>query len=89
MELEHGALTAFDLVGVVGVDQEGKGGAVGAGGRLDHMWQVPFAGLLVEVLELLTGVLLMLGQVEVAAIGDAFELRPADREQVLDVAGSG
>ena len=29
----------------------------------------------------------MLGQVEVATVGDSLELRPADREQVLDVAG--
>ena len=89
MELQHGALAAFDLVGVVGVDQEGERGAVGAGGRLDHVRQVALAGLLVEVLELLAGVLLVLGQVEVAAVGDALELGPADREQVLDVAGPG
>ena len=31
----------------------------------------------------------MLGEIEVAAVGHALELRPADRIQVLDVAGAG
>ena len=53
MEPQHGALAALDLLDLVGVDQEGEGGAVGAGGRLDHVRHVALAGLLVEVLELL------------------------------------
>ena len=81
------ALAALDLLGVVGVDDEGERRAVGAGGRLDHVRDVALLGPLVEVLELLAGELGVLGEVEVAAVGDPLELRPADREQVLDVGG--
>ena len=52
------------------------------------MRDVALAAGLVEVLELLAGELGVLGEVEVAAVGDALELRPADREQVLDVGGA-
>ena len=88
VQLEHGARLALDLLLVVGVDEEGERRAVGAGGRLDDVRDVALARLLVEVLELLARVLGVLGQVEVAAVGDALELRPADREQVLDVGGA-
>ena len=85
MEAQHGALPALDLLDLVGVDEEGERRAVGAGGGLDHVRDVALFGLLVEVLELLaaSGVL---GEVEVAAVGDPLQLRPADREEVLDVA---
>ena len=78
---------ALDLLDVVGVDEEGEGGAVGAGGGLDHVGDVALLRLLVEVLELLAAELGVLGEVEVAAVGDPLELGPPDREQVLDVAG--
>ena len=86
MEAQHGALAPLDLLDLVGVDEEGEGGAVGAGGGLDHVRDVALLGALVEVLELLTAELGVLGEVEVAAVGDPLQLRPADREQVLDVA---
>ena len=57
MELEHGARLALDLLLVVGVDEEGERRAVGAGGRLDDVRDVALAAGLVEVLELLAGVL--------------------------------
>src|SRR5262249_11863154 len=69
-------------------DEERERGAVGAGGRLDHVRDVALLGLRVEVLELLAGELRVLGEVEVTAVGDPLELGPADREQVLDVAGA-
>ena len=87
VQAQHGALAALDLLDLVGVDEEGERGAVGAGGRLDHVRDVALFGLLVEVLELLAAELGVLGEVEVAAVGDPLELRPADREEVLDVAG--
>ena len=88
VQAQHGALAALDLLDLVGVDEEGERGAVGAGGGLDHVRDVALFGLLVEVLELLAAELGVLGEVEVAAVGDPLELRPADREEVLDVAGA-
>ena len=87
VQSQHRALAALDLLGVVGVDDEGERRAVGAGGGLDHVRDVALAALLVEVLELLARELGVLAEVEVAAVGDPLELRPADREQVLDVRG--
>ena len=86
---QHGALLAADLVLVVGVAQQREHRAADAGGRLDHVRDVALARLGVEVLELLAGELAVLGEVEVAAVGDALQLRPADRVQVLDVGGRG
>ncbi len=71
---------------VVGVDQERKCRPVGAGRGLDHMRHIALAGAWVEVLELLARELRVLFEVEVAPVGDPLELRPADGEQVLDVA---
>ena len=87
VQAQHRARLALDLVLVVGVDEEGQRRAVGAGGGLDHVRDVALAGGGVDVLELLARVLGVLGEVEVAAVGDPLELLPADREQVLDVAG--
>ena len=77
-----------DLLLVVGVDEEGERRAVGARRRLDDVRDVALLGLRVEVLELLAGERRVLREVEVAAVGDALELGPADREQVLDVGGA-
>ncbi len=77
---------ALDEFLVVGVDQEGERGAVRARGGLDHVRRVALAAGLVEVLELLARELGVLGEIEIAAVGDPLELRPADREEVFDVA---
>ena len=61
--------------------------AVGAGRGLDHVRHVALAGARVDVVELLARELGVLGEVEVAAVGDPLELGPAHREQVLDVGG--
>src|SRR3712207_1514252 len=77
-----------DLVLVVGVAQEGQDRAVRPGRGLDHVRDVLHAlvGVLEE--ELLAGDLRVGLQVEVPAVGDALELLPADREEVLDVRGA-
>ena len=85
----RGALGDGDLFLVVGVDEEGQCRPVGACCRLDHVGDVALAAGLVEVLELLAGELGVLGEVEVAAVGDPLELRPADGEEVFDVGGAG
>ena len=51
------------------------------------MRDVGLALLLVEVLELLARELGVAGEVVVASVGDPLQLRPAHREQVLDVGG--
>ena len=87
VQAQHRALLALDLVLVVGVDKEREHRAIDAGRGLDHVRHVAVAGRGVDVLELLAGELRVLGQIEVAPVGDPLELGPADREQVLDVAG--
>ena len=87
MQAQDGALAALDLLDVVGVDDEREHRPVHAGRRLDHVGDVALAARLVEVLELLAAELRVLGEVEVAAVGDALELRVAHREAVLDVGG--
>ena len=67
------------LLLVVGVDEEGERRTVCAGGRLDHMRDVPL--LVADPLELRPRVLGVGGEIEVAAIRDPLELRPADRER--------
>ena len=74
MQAQHCSGLALDLLLVVGVHEKRERGPIGAGGRLDHVRYVTRAGGLVEVLELLTGELRVLGQVEVAAVGDPLEL---------------
>uniref|UniRef100_A0A6J5Z3J2 Unannotated protein n=1 Tax=freshwater metagenome TaxID=449393 RepID=A0A6J5Z3J2_9ZZZZ len=74
MEAEYRAHVALDLLLVVGVYEEGQRRAVGAGGRLDHVGHILFAACLIEVLELLAGELGVLLEVEVAAVGNPFQL---------------
>src|SRR5436190_2292273 len=90
MEAEHRSPPALDLIRVVRVDEKCEQGAIDARGRLDHVGHIRLARLarrLVEVFELLAGVIRVLSEVEVAAVGDSLELLPPDREPVLDVAG--
>ena len=90
------------LVNRVRLAQHREHAAIKPGRRLDHVRQVPlalglpvlgqFAPSSVEVFELLPRVLLVLGQIEVAAVGDALEFAKAGRREgktVLDVAGRG
>ena len=87
VEAQHRPLALRDDLLVVRVDHEREHRAVDAERRLDDVWCV--ALLAVDPLELRSGCLRVRCEVEVAAVGDALELRPADREQVLDVARRG
>ena len=84
MQPQDRARPAGDLLLVVGVAQEGEERAVDAERRLDHVRDV--ALLVADPLERRARVLGVLAQVVVAAVRDALELLPADREEVLDVA---
>ena len=89
--LVHAALGVRGLVHVVGVHQERHKGAGQAGGRLDDVRNEAFAGGLVEVAQVLAGVVLVRGQVEVGAVGDALQLAPLgalETEAVFDVHGT-
>ena len=77
---------ADDLL-VVGVHQEGQGHAVGAQGGLDDVGDIVLVLLLVEVGEILAGVLLVLLEVVVGAVGHAPQLAPAEGEHELEVGG--
>src|SRR5215211_1061769 len=86
MELEDGAPLAADLLLGVGVHEESEHYPVRTHRGLDDVGNVALAGSLVEVGEVLAGVLLVFLQVIIGAVGDPFELRPAgEREVVLDV----
>src|SRR3954454_767770 len=87
VEPQHRALSTLDLLGVVGVDHEGEHRPVDTRGRLDHVGDEALAAPGVHVLELLAGELRMLGQVEVAAVRDPLQLRPAHRKVVFHVGG--
>ena len=76
---------AADLLLAVGVDEEREGRPVRAGRGLDDPRDDVLVGRLVEVLELLARRLAVARQVEVAAVVDALELLPAEREAVFDV----
>ncbi len=84
---QHGAPLPLDLVLVVGVGEEGQHGPVDSQRGLDHVRHVALAARAVDVLELLARIPGVLGQVEVAAVGDPLELGPPERVQVLEVAG--
>ena len=86
MEPEDGArAVGHDLLGV-GVHQEREEGAVYAGGRLDHVRDVALSARRVDPFEPRPGGLGVRAQVVVAAVCDSLELRPADGEEVFDVA---
>src|SRR3954447_21179881 len=85
MQPQHRPRLAAELVGVVGLAEQREDRAPDAGRGLDHVRDVALARLRVLPLELLARVLGVLGEVEVAAVGHALQLRPADRVQVLDV----
>jgi hypothetical protein len=86
VETEHGAVALRHHLLVVGVDEQRHEDPLDAHGRLDHVRDVALAALRVDVLELRRRVARVLGEVVVAAVRDALELRPADRVEVFDVA---
>ena len=86
MQAKHRSLPIGDDLLVVGVDHEREHRAVHSERRLDDVGRVPL--LAVHPLELRPRCLCVRGEVEVAAVCDSLELRPTDREEVLDVAGS-
>ena len=89
MQAQHRALAARHLLLVEGVHHEGERAAVRARGGLDHVRDVALARRRIDVVELLARKLGVTAEVEIRSIGDALQLRPAHREQVLDVARPG
>ena len=88
MEVHHDAGVVLGLVHdllVVRLAQEGQRHTVCAKRRLDDIGDVVLVFLLIEVVHVLTRELLVLAQVVVRAVGDAPELAPAEREQILKV----
>src|SRR5690606_1145825 len=78
MERKVDTLLSVLLVFAVGVDQTGEQGAVASRGGFDDPRHILLARRLVEVLELLARVLLMPGEIEVAAIVNPFQLVPSE-----------
>ena len=70
---------------VVGLHQQGQGHPVRAQGGLHHIGDIVLVLLLIEIGQVLAGVLLMLGQVVVGPVRHAPQLPPAEGEQILKV----
>ena len=85
VQRQRDALLATDLLLAIGVDQEGERGPIRAAGGLDDPRDevlVPSPGRSTRGSRRAPR---MARQVEVAAVVDALELLPAEREAVLDV----
>ena len=90
MEMEnrtHVVLLCVQHLLVVGAAQEGQHHTVCTQGGLDHVGDVFLVGLIVKVGHVLTGGVLMLGQVVIGTVSDAPQLTPAEGEQELHVCG--
>ncbi len=87
MQPQHHALLAAHLLLPIGIGHQCQDQPVHAQGGLHHVGQVLFASLGVGVGRLLLGKLLVLGQVEVAPMGDAPQLAPTEGKAELDVRG--
>jgi len=85
VESQDRAALALDEVLVIGGEQERHHRARGAGGRLDDVGRVALVRRLIEVVERDARGVGVLGQVVVAAIGDALEFVPAPRIDELHV----
>ena len=88
MEMKDGADIVLGLIEnllVVGTAQECENHTVRAERRLDDVRDVLLLCLVVEVCQVLTGNLLVAGQVIVCSVRNAPELAPAERECKLDI----
>ena len=88
MEMKHGTLvSAFQLFLIVSSAQECQNHTVSTQRRLDDIRDVFFLLLIIKVRHILTGYILMLGQVIIGTVCNAPELAPAEGEQELQVRG--
>ena len=90
MQVEHRAHVVLLLVQhflLIGVAQERQHQALHAHGGLHAVGDELLVGHRIHVLHGLAGVLLMLLEVIVGAVGNAPQLAPAEGEQVLKVGG--
>ena len=88
MQAQNGAnVAALQLLFLIRVGQESEERALHAQRRLDAVGQELFARGGIEVFHGLAGMLLMLLQIVVRAVGHAPQLAPAEREQVFKVGG--
>ena len=86
MQVQHRAhVAALQLLLLVSIAQERQHHAVNAQRRLDAVGDVALVRHRVEVFQRLAGVVLMLRQVVIRAVGDAPEFTPAEREQEFEV----
>ena len=87
VQRQHHALFAAHHLFPIGIGHEGQGQAVYPQCRLDDVGQILFAGLRVGISQFLAGVVLVLGQVEIAPVGDPPQFSPTEGKAVLDVGG--
>ena len=88
METHYGALVAaLELLFVISRAQEGQRDAVRAQRRLDDVGNITGLFDIVKISQILSGGVLVLGQVIIGPVRDAPQLTPAEGEQELDVRG--
>jgi hydrogenase maturation protease len=75
------------FVFAIGLADQGKDEAIHAGAGFDDVGDVLLLGLFVEVFHRFAAVLLVLGEIEIAAGGDALEFLGAERELEKDIDG--
>ncbi|MNN86386.1 hypothetical protein D3C81_2037970 [compost metagenome] len=84
--MQHSAAVfAFQSLLLETVDQEGQGNPVRAQGGLDAVRDVALLVVLVDIVEVLAGMLHVLLQVIVGAVRNAPQLAPAEGEFVLNI----
>ncbi|MNC09259.1 hypothetical protein D3C75_568780 [compost metagenome] len=86
VQMQHGAAVfAFQSLLLEAVDEEGQGNPVCAQGGLDAVRDVALLVVLIDIVEVLAGMLHVLLQVIVGAVRNAPQLAPAEGEAVFDV----
>ena len=78
---------AFEFFFLVRFAKDSQHESVGADGVFHDVGDILLVGDGVEVIHILARIFLVAGEVVIGAVVDAVEFRPADREEVLDIAG--
>ena len=81
----HIVLLRVNYFLIVRVAEEGQRHTVSAKGRLNDIRDVVLIGLLIKIGHILAGMILMLLEIVIRAVGNAPQLAPAEREQELNV----
>ncbi len=85
VQSQHHPRLPLHLLLAVGVDQQRQCYPVGPSRSLDDIGEIALVLCLVEVLELLAGVLLVSAEIEISSVVYAFDFLPAEGKTILDI----